>query len=57
MEVSYKNHKVRLRINDAGPYHGGRVIDLSKAAAQKIGLVSAGSGQVTLRLIRCGHKS
>lgn len=28
---------VTVRINDRGPYHGGRIIDLSKAANQAIG--------------------
>lgn len=29
---------VIVRINDRGPYHGNRVIDLSKAAARSIGM-------------------
>ena len=37
---------VVVRINDRGPFVGGRVIDLSKAAAQAVGL--SGIGQVTL---------
>ncbi|HEX9500972.1 MAG TPA: septal ring lytic transglycosylase RlpA family protein, partial [Thermoanaerobaculia bacterium] len=33
-----KTHQtVRVRINDRGPYIGGRMIDLSYAAAQQIG--------------------
>jgi putative cell wall-binding protein len=30
--------QVIVRINDRGPYHGGRVIDLSERAAQEIGM-------------------
>lgn len=54
VEVTYKGRTVRVRINDAGPYVGGRVIDLSKAAAAQLGLIQAGHGQVQLRIIRCG---
>lgn len=45
---------VRVRINDRGPYIGGRLIDLSYAAAQKIGLVEPGIGEVDLRIIKVG---
>src|SRR5829696_7335203 len=37
---------VMVRINDRGPYAHGRVIDLSKAAAEAVGI--AGVDQVTL---------
>ena len=37
---------VVVRINDRGPYAHGRIIDLSKAAAQAVGV--AGVGRVTL---------
>ena len=39
---------VIVRINDRGPYAHGRTIDLSRAAARKIGLVSRGHGSVKL---------
>jgi rare lipoprotein A len=42
---------VVVRINDRGPFHGGRVIDLSKSAAKEIGLVRRGSGRVELTLL------
>jgi rare lipoprotein A len=42
---------VVVRINDRGPFHGGRVIDLSQAAAAELGLVRAGSGRVQLALL------
>ena len=37
---------VVVRINDRGPFVGGRVIDLSKAAAQAVGI--SGVGKVKL---------
>ena len=40
-----------VRINDRGPFHGGRVIDLSQAAAEELGLRRAGSGRVELALL------
>lgn len=42
---------VVVTINDRGPFHGNRVIDLSEAAAKEIGLVRAGSGRVELALL------
>lgn len=46
---------VRVRINDRGPYVGTRVIDLSYAAAEKIGLVEPGSGIVEINVITVGR--
>lgn len=42
---------VVVRINDRGPFHGGRVIDLSQAAAAELDLVRAGQGRVELALL------
>jgi rare lipoprotein A len=42
---------VVVRINDRGPFHSNRVIDLSYAAAAKIGIVSAGSGLVEVERV------
>ena len=40
--------EVVVRINDRGPFTKGRVIDLSRAAAEKIGLIRAGAAPVVL---------
>ncbi|HUW72846.1 MAG TPA: septal ring lytic transglycosylase RlpA family protein [Methyloceanibacter sp.] len=40
---------VVVRINDRGPFVGGRVIDLSKAAAAQIGMIGAGTAKVRIR--------
>lgn len=37
---------VVVRINDRGPFIGGRIIDLSKAAASSIGMINAGTAKV-----------
>ncbi len=42
---------VVVRINDRGPYAKGRVIDLSRAAARKIGLVKEGVAKVKLEVL------
>ncbi len=42
---------VVVRINDRGPFHGNRVIDLSRSAATEIGLIARGSGKVDLSLL------
>jgi rare lipoprotein A len=39
---------VVVRINDRGPFIGGRIIDLSKAAAESIGMLSSGTAQVRI---------
>ncbi|MBX2987402.1 MAG: septal ring lytic transglycosylase RlpA family protein [Bdellovibrionaceae bacterium] len=46
VKVTYEGKSVVVRINDRGPYVNGRVLDLSKAAAQKLGLVQDGHGRV-----------
>lgn len=40
--------EVGVRINDRGPHVRGRVIDLSRAAAERIGLVSTGVASIVL---------
>ena len=41
---------VVVRINDRGPFHQGRIIDLSYAAAQRIGIHQAGTGRVEVEI-------
>lgn len=40
-----------LRVNDRGPFAEGRIIDLSRAAAEELGLLSQGVGQVRVRYL------
>jgi rare lipoprotein A len=42
---------VVVRVNDRGPFHPGRVIDLSYAAAYRIGIAQRGSGEVEVESI------
>jgi len=46
---------VEVKINDRGPYIKGRVIDLSRGAAEEIGMVHAGTAKVKVEVI--GKKS
>ncbi|EJU09503.1 putative lipoprotein [Sphingomonas sp. LH128] len=42
---------VVVTINDRGPFHGNRVIDLSDAAADELGITRMGSGKVELAVL------
>ncbi len=46
---------VVVRVNDRGPFHEGRVIDLSYAAAAKLGIAGPGSGPVEVERIFAGQ--
>ncbi len=46
---------VVVRINDRGPFSGGRVIDLSRSAAGAIGMLGSGTAPVSLQVIGRGH--
>lgn len=42
---------VVVRINDRGPFHGNRVLDLSYGAAKAIGITQRGVGNVTIERV------
>ena len=43
--------RVVVRINDRGPFVDGRIIDLSRGAAQELGMISQGVGRVRVRYL------
>ena len=45
------NHKVIVKVNDRGPFVSNRIIDLSYAAAQKLGVVATGTAKVRVKTI------
>jgi rare lipoprotein A len=47
---------VVVRINDRGPFTGGRIIDLSEGAAAAIGIKSNGVGNVTIEPLGGGGR-
>ncbi|GAB5521862.1 MAG: hypothetical protein RhofKO_41130 [Rhodothermales bacterium] len=43
--------EITVRINDRGPFVEGRIIDLSQAAAQRIGMIDQGVADVKLLFV------
>lgn len=48
---AHSGRSVTVLINDRGPFHDDRAIDLSEAAAERIGMIASGTGEVMLRLL------
>ncbi len=42
---------VIVRVNDRGPFHDDRILDLSYAAAARLGLIASGTARVRLRAL------
>ena len=53
LEVTNLNNlrKVIVRVNDRGPFHGNRIIDLSYVAAAKLDMLGQGTAPVSIRSI------
>ena len=49
--LAKSGRSVVVRINDRGPFHAGRIVDLSYAAAHRLGIAQGGSGEVLLELL------
>src|SRR5699024_7397438 len=45
------NKAIIVRINDRGPFVRGRIIDLSRAAARKLGIIHRGVAHVTVEVV------
>ena len=45
------NKSVDVRVNDRGPFVKGREIDVSKAAAQKLGMIKTGTARVKIEIL------
>lgn len=45
------NKSVTVRVNDRGPFVKGRIIDLSKSAAQKLNFIRQGTADVRLEIV------
>lgn len=46
---------VQVRVNDRGPFVTGRELDLSKAAAVKIDMISSGTTHVKIEIVKMGE--
>jgi rare lipoprotein A len=54
--TNLRNHRsIIVRVNDRGPYHGGRVMDLSATAAEALAYKSVGTAKVKVEYV--GHAS
>ena len=49
------NRSVIVRINDRGPFHEDRILDLSLAAAKQIDLIRTGTARVRLEVLEWGN--
>lgn len=47
---------VVVRVNDRGPFHADRIIDLSYAAASRLGIAETGTGPVEIRALTPGEQ-
>lgn len=58
LEITYlgNGRKVRVRVNDRGPFVHGRIIDLSVGAARALGLMQDGVGEITAEIVRLGEE-
>ncbi|HOD13474.1 MAG TPA: septal ring lytic transglycosylase RlpA family protein [Spirochaetota bacterium] len=58
--VSVKNFEtgktVRVRINDRGPFRAKRILDVSYAAAKKLGMLKQGEAKVGLVIVKKGNR-
>ena len=43
--------KLNIRVNDRGPFYGGRIIDLSREAASQLGYQTKGTAKVRVRYV------
>ena len=50
----YRGKQVIVRINDRGPFHASRIVDVSYTAALKLGLLGKGSHEVELERLLPG---
>ncbi len=46
---------VIVKVNDRGPFHANRIIDLSWAAAKKLGITASGTGMVEIEALDPRH--
>jgi rare lipoprotein A len=44
-------HSIVVRVNDRGPYHGGRIIDVSQRTAEALDFKNAGTGRVKVEYL------
>jgi rare lipoprotein A len=56
--INLKNkRRIIVRVNDRGPFHENRIIDLSYSAALKLDIVKNGTGLVEIRVLESGGET
>ena len=45
-----------VTVNDRGPYHGNRILDLSQGAAKKLGMIKQGVSRVNIDVLKLPDK-
>ena len=51
VENLHNGRSVVVRINDRGPFVGGRVIDVTRGAAERIGMIRSGVARVKVTVV------
>jgi len=49
--------KIIVKVNDRGPFHGNRLIDLSYSAAKKLDIIAKGTGLVEIKVVEAGYQT
>ena len=52
VENQENGRKIRLRVNDRGPYKKGRILDLSRSAARILGVLEKGTAPVRITVLK-----
>jgi rare lipoprotein A len=52
LRVRHRHRVILVRVEDRGPYVAGRILDLSRAAAERLDMVAAGVVMVQLEVIK-----
>jgi rare lipoprotein A len=50
-----RGEPVTVRVNDRGPFARGRILDLSRAAARRLGMLEAGTAEVVIEAVGAGR--
>ncbi len=55
VENKANGRMIWVRVNDRGPYAKGRILDLSRRAAERLGMVQQGTAPVRIAVLRWPH--
>ncbi|MEJ2542701.1 MAG: septal ring lytic transglycosylase RlpA family protein [Calditrichaceae bacterium] len=52
--LNQPNKNIQVKVNDRGPFAKNRILDLSFAAAKKLGIIETGTARVEITIIKLG---